>query len=45
MTKVLAYIQEQGLQIVGYPRFSYIDGPWNKENESEWLTEIQVPVQ
>lgn len=45
MTKVLAYIQEQGLQIVGSPRFSYIDGPWNKENEMEWLTEIQVPVQ
>ena len=26
------------------PRESYIDGIWNKENESDWLTEIQIPV-
>lgn len=25
-------------------RENYIDGAWNKEDESEWLTEIQVPV-
>lgn len=28
----------------GYPRESYIDGIWNKESESEWLTELQIPV-
>ena len=44
MAKVLKHIEEEGLQIVGAPRFSYIDGIWNKENEAEWLTEIQVPV-
>jgi DNA-binding transcriptional MerR regulator len=26
------------------PRESYIDGIWNKENVSDWLTEIQVPL-
>ena len=26
------------------PDESYIDGIWNKDDESEWLSEIQVPV-
>lgn len=26
------------------PRESYIDGIWNKKDENEWLTELQVPV-
>lgn len=26
------------------PREVYIDGIWNKEDENEWLTEIQVPI-
>jgi len=26
------------------PRESYIDGIWNKENENDWLTELQVPI-
>ncbi len=38
------YIEENGYKIIDYPRFSYIDGPWNKENESEYLSEIQFPV-
>ena len=38
------YIEENGYKISGSIRESYIDGVWNKENESEWLTEIQVPV-
>ena len=33
-----------GYEIVGAIRESYIDGVWNKEDESEWLTEIQVPI-
>ena len=41
---VLRYVEENGYEIAGAIRESYIDGVWNKENESEWLTEIQVPV-
>ena len=26
------------------PRESYIDGIWNKENEADWLTELQIPI-
>lgn len=31
-------------EIAGNIRESYIDGVWNKETESEWLSEIQIPV-
>lgn len=41
---VLEYIEENGYEIAGYPRESYIDGVWNKDSEQEWLTEIQVPL-
>ena len=41
---VLRYVEENGYEIVGAIRESYIDGVWNKEDESEWLTEIQVPI-
>ena len=41
---VLKYVEDNGYEIVGAIRESYIDGVWNKEDESEWLTEIQVPV-
>lgn len=41
---VLTYIEENGLEIEGEIRENYIDGIWNKEDESEWLTEIQVPI-
>lgn len=33
-----------GYKTFGYPRESYIDGIWNKDNENEWLTEIQIPI-
>ncbi len=42
---VLRYIEENGYEIAGDIRESYIDGVWNKEDESQWLSEIQVPVQ
>lgn len=42
--KLYAYMEEQGLEISGDPRFNYIDGIWNKESVDEWLTEIQVPI-
>ena len=41
----MEHIEQQGLRIVGNPRFSYIDGPWNRENPADYLTEVQVPVE
>ena len=41
---VLRYIEENGYEISGEIRESYIDGVWNRDDESQWLTEIQVPV-
>ena len=41
---VLSYIEENGYEICGNIRESYIDGVWNKESEKEWLSEIQIPV-
>ena len=41
---VLKYVEENGYEIVGEIRESYIDGVWNKPDEREWLTEIQVPI-
>lgn len=41
---VLKYVEENGYEIAGEIRESYIDGVWNKEDESEWLTEIQIPI-
>ena len=41
---ILQYIEENGYEIVGNIRENYIDGVWNKDSESEWLTEIQIPI-
>lgn len=41
---VLKFIEENGYEICGNIRESYIDGVWNKEKEEEWLSEIQIPV-
>ena len=41
---VLRYIEENGYEIAGEIRESYIDGVWNKDDESAWLSEIQIPV-
>ena len=41
---VLRYIEENGYEVAGEIRESYIDGVWNKDDESQWLSEIQVPV-
>lgn len=40
----LNYIEENGYEICGNIRESYIDGVWNKDTAEEWLTEIQIPV-
>ena len=42
--KLYQYIEENGYEICGNIRETYIDGVWNKETENEWLTEIQIPV-
>ena len=41
---ILQYIEENGYEIVGNIRENYIDGVWNKDSESDWLTEIQIPI-
>ena len=41
---VINYIEENGYEICGNVRESYIDGVWNKDTPEEWLTEIQIPV-
>lgn len=42
--QLLKFIEENGYKICGDFRESYIDGVWNKNDESGWLTEIQIPV-
>lgn len=39
------WVEENGYQVAGQVRESYIDGIWNKDSVEEWLTEIQVPVE
>ncbi len=38
------WIDDNGYNPSGNPRESVINGIWNKEDESEWLTELQIPV-
>ena len=39
------WVEQNGYRMVDLPRESYIDGIWNNIPESDWLTEIQVPVE
>jgi len=41
---IFKWIKENGYFAADNPRESYIDGIWNKENETDWLTEIQIPI-
>lgn len=43
--KLYSYLENNGYQQAGLPRFCYIDGIWNKDSEEEWLTEIQIPIE
>ena len=43
-TYAFNWIKENGYTAADYPRESYIDGIWNKENEDDWLTELQIPI-
>jgi len=38
------WIEENCYVASDSPRESYIDGIWNKENEEDWLTELQIPI-
>lgn len=38
------WIADNGYTPCEGPRESYIDGIWNKDNENDWLTELQVPI-
>jgi DNA-binding transcriptional MerR regulator/effector-binding domain-containing protein len=38
------WIEKNGYVISGNPRENYIDGIWNKQNEADWLTELQIPI-
>lgn len=38
------WIEDNKLECADYPRESYIDGIWNRENPEDWITEIQVPL-
>ncbi len=42
--EIIRYIEENGHEITGPIRESYIDGIWNKDSEDDWLTEIQIPI-
>ena len=38
------WISDSDYEIAGLPRESFIDGIWNREDEADWLTELQIPV-
>jgi DNA-binding transcriptional MerR regulator len=41
---IFKWIEDNGYEISDKPRQRNIDGIWNKDNEADWLTEIQIPV-
>lgn len=41
----LNWAKENGYAVSQTPREQYIDGIWNKDDEADWLTEIQIPVE
>ena len=41
---LFAWIEHAGYKVNGLSRESYIDGIWNTSDETQWLTEIQIPV-
>lgn len=48
ISKAYAYlfdwIKKNDYIVIDCPRESFIDGIWNKENDNEWLTELQIPI-
>ena len=41
---LMQYAEKNGYEVAGLARESYIDGIWNKESVSDWLTEVQLPI-
>lgn len=41
---IMKYAEDNGYKQKGFARERYIDGVWNKESVSDWLTEIQLPI-
>ncbi len=41
---VLSWIEQNGYVMCGNAREQYIDGIWNKDDEADYLTEVQFPV-
>lgn len=41
----MEWVEQNGYRVVDLARESYIEGIWNGTPESDWLTEIQVPVE
>ncbi|MCR5035596.1 MAG: hypothetical protein K6B42_09320 [Clostridia bacterium] len=44
IARAFALVKEAGFEIAGDTRVSAIHGPWDREDENEYLVEIQVPV-
>ena len=44
LTKLISYIETKGFVPTDNTRFCFIDGPWNKQNPEDYLTEIQIPI-
>lgn len=44
IARAFALVKEAGLEIAGDTRVSAIHGPWDREDEKEYLVEIQIPV-
>ena len=42
---ILDYVNKNNLTIIDNPRERYIDGMWNEDNEEDYLTEIQIPIE
>ena len=38
------WIKDNGYEIAGNLRESYIDSLWNKKKLKDWITEIQIPI-
>ena len=41
---LMDYAEKNGYQVADLARERYIDGIWNKESVSDWLTEVQLPI-
>ena len=38
------WAQKNGYVLAGEPRERYIHGAWDRKEEAEWVTELQLPV-